>query len=61
MFGHEAAAVTLIGIILSFVLFKLNGQKIQSIIQFNDEIFFYAILPPLVFASGFNMPRKRFF
>ena len=33
----------------------------QEVVKFNDDIFFYVCLPPLVFASGFNMQRKKFF
>lgn len=29
--------------------------------RFDDNLFFYFILPPIVFASGFNMYRKKFF
>ena len=29
--------------------------------KFNDDLFFYFVLPPIVFASGFNMYRKKFF
>lgn len=29
--------------------------------QFSDDLFFYFCLPPIVFASGFNMQRKKFF
>ena len=29
--------------------------------QFSDDLFFYLCLPPIVFASGFNMQRKKFF
>lgn len=28
--------------------------------QFSDDLFFYFCLPPIVFASGFNMQRKKF-
>ena len=29
--------------------------------SFNGDLFFYFVLPPIVFASGFNMYRKKFF
>lgn len=29
--------------------------------EFNGDLFFYFVLPPIVFASGFNMYRKKFF
>mmetsp|Transcript_97734 Transcript_97734/g.134454 ORF Transcript_97734/g.134454 Transcript_97734/m.134454 type:complete len:254 (+) Transcript_97734:181-942(+) len=28
---------------------------------FDDDLFFYFVLPPIVFSSGFNMYRKKFF
>lgn len=28
---------------------------------FNDDLFFYFVLPPIIFSQGFNMYRKRFF
>lgn len=30
-------------------------------LQFNDNTFFFVCLPPIVFASGFNMQRRNFF
>ena len=33
----------------------------QDLVEFNDNFFFYFCLPPLVFASGFNMHRRKFF
>ncbi len=58
-FGHEASLVCVIGIAIS----ALNAGKTEfsSIMAFNDDLFFYFVLPPIVFASGFNMYRKKFF
>ena len=33
----------------------------QEVVEFNDNLFFYFFLPPLVFASGFNMKRQKFY
>jgi NhaP-type Na+/H+ or K+/H+ antiporter len=30
-------------------------------LHFDGNMFFYVILPPIVFSSGYNMHRKRFF
>ena len=35
--------------------------EFSEIMAFNDDLFFYFVLPPIVFASGFNMYRKKFF
>jgi len=34
---------------------------IQENIIFDDNVLFYFCIPPIVFASGYNMRRKRFF
>ena len=35
--------------------------ELRDILVFNEDYFFYFILPPIVFNSGFNMRRKKFF
>ena len=60
-FGHEASFITLVGLLISYFYWKTDKTGMQSVVEFNDDIFFYVCLPPLVFASGFNMQRKKFF
>ena len=60
-FGHEASYITAIGFIISLAAFKSNNNTIQENIIFDDNVLFYFCIPPIVFASGYNMRRKRFF
>ena len=60
-FGHEASLVTLTGFIISWAAFKMNNFAFADMMSFNEQLFFYICLPPIVFASGFNMQRKDFF
>ena len=60
-FGHEASYITAIGFLISLVAFKSNDNTIQENIIFDDNVLFYFCIPPIVFASGYNMRRKRFF
>ena len=60
-FGHEASCIALLGLAISYFYFETSKHSMQEIVKFNDDIFFYVCLPPLVFASGFNMQRKKFF
>ena len=60
-FGHEASYITAIGFIISLAAYKSNNNMIQENIIFDDNVLFYFCIPPIVFASGYNMRRKRFF
>ena len=60
-FGHEASLVTLIGFGISYAFVLSSQTEFNNLMQFSDDLFFYLCLPPIVFASGFNMQRKKFF
>ena len=60
-FGHEASYITAIGFLISLAAFMSNDNTIQENIIFDDNVLFYFYIPPIVFASGYNMRRKRFF
>jgi solute carrier family 9 (sodium/hydrogen exchanger), member 6/7 len=58
-FGHETGVALVAGLIISSCLhFFVEGKMDLS---FDGTIFFYVCLPPIIFASGFNMRRRRFF
>ena len=61
VFGHEASLVCLTGLAVSAVAQWLGVAEFHNLMKFNDDLFFYFVLPPIVFASGFNMYRKKFF
>jgi len=61
VFGHEASLVTLTGLCISAIFLYQNANDYAELFKFNGELFFYFVLPPIVFASGFNMYRKKFF
>ena len=60
-FGHEASLVSLTGLLISGIYMYGGSAEFSDIMAFNDDLFFYFVLPPIVFASGFNMYRKKFF
>lgn len=59
--GHEASGVVLIGMIISYIASIYEHDEFTSMMTFDPHFFFYFCLPPIVFASGFNMRRKTFF
>ena len=65
IFGHQASYILIIGMLLSYLLkISENNNEDNEIIkfmEFNHELFFYVCLPPIIFASGFNMHRGDFF
>jgi sodium/hydrogen exchanger 8 len=59
--GHEASFTIVIGMIISFFAYDCKNEEMMNLLKFSDNTFFYFCLPPIVFASGFNMQRGNFF
>jgi NhaP-type Na+/H+ or K+/H+ antiporter len=60
-FGHEASLVIIVGASISYLAYAIGFSQFNEAVSFDHNIFFYFCLPPIVFASGFNMKRKVFF
>jgi len=58
--GHATTVVVLLGMLISYIGFLID-HNFEDEFKFSDDIFFYVCLPPIVFSSGFNMRRKKFF
>jgi len=58
-FGHETGVALVAGLIISACVHYFAGSDHD--IPFNGTLFFYVCLPPIIFAAGFNMRRRRFF
>ena len=59
--GHETGIAIGAGLIVSVLIHYLAPEGTRKVFHFDDTLFFYVCLPPIIFASGFNMRRKRFF
>lgn len=61
--GHETAATVILGVVFSVTFYYLHGENVEDyeIYKFKPAVFFDFILPPIIFNSGFNMKRKKFF
>lgn len=60
-FGHEASFTIILGLLISFCFAEVGDNAIIKAMKFNETMFFYVCLPPIVFSSGFNMQRADFF
>ena len=61
-FGHTTGIIVALGILTSFVIYKAGDDPtLMGDLRFNESVFFELILPAIVFPSGFNMRRKKFF
>jgi NhaP-type Na+/H+ or K+/H+ antiporter len=59
--GHEASIIILLGSAISFGFWYLGHEDFNKMMTFDENFFFYFCLPPIIFASGYNMKRKKFF
>jgi len=61
LFFPEAGCGIIIGIIVSFIVYRFMNSSVEALIQFNPEFFFVNLLPPIMFEAGYNMKRQPFF
>jgi len=59
--GHETGIALIAGLVISAALHFIPAHENEYDITFDGKVFFYICLPPIIFASGFNMRRRRFF
>ena len=59
---HESGLCMIIGIIITFIaMFVVPGSNFADTFNFDDQIFFTFILPPIIFSAGYNLRRTTFF
>ncbi len=58
---HESSLAILLGFIVSGISILAGFYQFNEASRFNDMVFFYFLLPPIVFAHGYNLKRRRFF
>ena len=58
--GHETGVIIIIGIIISALLELWTGNNLK-IISWSNDMFFFVLLPLIIFATGYNMRREKFF
>ena len=61
---HETGIIIIIGIIIGAIIKKVNPTLVEgekSLLLFPKSLFFEILLPLIIFSSGYNMKRKKFF
>lgn len=61
---HETGIIIIIGIIIGYCIKKWNEELVEgpdSLLLFPKSLFFEVLLPLIIFSSGYNMKRKKFF
>jgi NhaP-type Na+/H+ or K+/H+ antiporter len=53
---HQSSVAALIGLLIGGIMSNFNIT-----ILFNDSIFFYVVLPPIIFTAGYTLKKKKFF
>ena len=60
-YGHETGATIIFGVMLSLILYAIEGDSLAATFHFKHGLFFNIFLPPIIFNAGFSMHKKMFF
>lgn len=61
-FLPESAASMIVGFILGgIIVWSLNSTDEADVVKFDATLFFFILLPPIVFEAGYTLDRKSFF
>ena len=58
--GHETTYIILAGLVLSLIIAAIDPNRAKYMVM-GHAVFMEVFLPLIVFATGFNMRRERFF
>lgn len=61
VFVHESAAIILVGILVGGLARLFFPADEVDFLTFDPELFYFLLLPPIIFNAGYTLRRKHFF
>lgn len=60
-FIHETGFGIILGMLVGLGFVLIKEEYYHQFMEFNPNFFMLFILPPIIFAGGYNLKKRRFF
>jgi sodium/hydrogen exchanger 8 len=57
----ESVGSIVVGFVFGGIISIHYGDDLDNLLQFDPQIFFYGLLPPIIFEAGYSLKRRAFF
>jgi len=58
---HETGIGICVGLLVGLFIYIIDDTYYKNNLKFNEKIFFFYLLPPIIYSGAYNLRKRKFF